>query len=173
MSRTACYLIRKASEHEAARISQIHVAAWKAAYRGLIPDDYLDSLDPLQRTVTWKALIGAPEELVLVAVRGPRIVGFCSLGASRDPAAPPEIAEISSLYVEPGEWRQGAGSSLVEAAVDHAVKQRFREMSLWVLATNERAKRFYAAAGFEPDGTEKEDRRLGFPIHELRYHREL
>ncbi|WP_367873647.1 N-acetyltransferase family protein [Luteolibacter sp. Populi] len=173
MSKTACYLIRKASEHEATRIAGIHVAAWRAAYRGLIPDDYLDSLDPLQRAVTWKALIGAPEELVMVAVRGTRVAGFCSLQASRDPAAPPEIAEISSLYVEPREWRHGAGSSLVAAAVDHATKHRFVALTLWVLATNERARQFYAAAGFEPDGTEKEDRRLGFPIHELRYRRGL
>ena len=173
MSKTACYLIRKASEHEATRIAEIHVATWQAAYRGLIPDDYLDSLDPLQRTVTWKALIGAPEQLVMVAVRDSRVVGFCSLQASRDPASPPEIAEISALYVEPGEWRHGAGSSLVEAAVDHAAKQGFAAVTLWVLASNQRARRFYAAAGFEPDGTEKEERRLGFPVHELRYHRGL
>ena len=147
--------------------------SWQAAYRGLIPDNYLDGLDPVKRAVAWKSLIGAPNELVLVAVRGSRIVGFCSMLPSRDAAAPPEIAELSSLYVEPREWHQGAGSNLVAAAVDHAASHGFKVVTLWVLSSNASARRFYGKMGFEPDGVEKQDKRLGFPIHELRYWREL
>lgn len=173
MAGTTCYLIRKASERDATRIARIHVRTWQAAYRGLLPDAYLDGLDPLQRAISWKGLIGAPDEFVLVAVRGERIVGFCSLLPSRDSAAPPEIAEISSLYVDPREWRRGAGSSLIAAAVDHAASHGFAAVTLWVLSDNTRARRFYAKSGFEADGVEKVDERLGFPIHELRYCRML
>lgn len=173
MAGTACYLIRKASEHDATGIARIHVRTWQAAYRGLIPDAYLDGLDPVQRATSWKALIGAPNELVLVAVRGERIVGFCSVLPSRDSAAPPEIAEISSLYVDPREWHCGAGSSLIAAAVDHAASHGFAAVTLWVLSGNVPARRFYAKSGFEPDGVEKLDERLGFPVHELRYCRTL
>lgn len=173
MAETACYLIRKASERDADRIARIHVRTWQAAYRGLIPDDYLDGLDPVKRAVSWKGLIGAPNVLVLVAVRGSRVVGFCSLVPSRDAAAPPEIAELSSLYVDPREWRRGAGSSLMTAALDHAGSHGFKVVTLWVLSSNARARCFYEMAGFEPDGVEKQDERLGFPIHELRYSRAL
>src|SRR5688572_22717329 len=130
MAGTACYLIRKASECDATRIARIHVKTWQAAYRGLVPDAYLDGLDPVQRAVAWKGLIGAPDELVLVAVHGSRIVGFCSLLPSRDAAAPPEIAEIASLYVEPHEWRCGAGRSLMAAALDHAASHGFAAVTL-------------------------------------------
>ena len=33
--------LRAASPGDAAAIAQVHVAAWHAAYRGLIPDSYL------------------------------------------------------------------------------------------------------------------------------------
>lgn len=146
---------------------------WQAAYRGLLPDDFLDGLNPAQRAVAWKALIGAPNEWVLVAMRGNRIVGFCSLLPSRDAAAPPEIAELSSLYVDPREWGRGAGGNLIAAAVDHATSHGFKMLTLWVLSGNARARSFYEKMGFEPDGVEKHDEKLGFPIHELRYWREL
>jgi GNAT superfamily N-acetyltransferase len=173
MAQVVCHLIRKASERDAARIAEIHVRSWQAAYRGLIPDAYLDSLDPVHRALAWKGIIGAPEELVLVALRGSRIVGFCSLLPSRDPAAPREIAEISSLYVEPREWRKGVGASLVGAALDHAAKHGFVAVTLWVLTSNARALRFYGKLGFDPDGTIQDNQRLGFPIQEARFLKEL
>jgi hypothetical protein len=36
------------------------------------------------------------------------------------------------------------------------------ELTLWVLADNVRARRFYAAVGFRPDGVAKVDDRRGF-----------
>jgi hypothetical protein len=44
---------------------------------------------------------------------------------------------------------------------------------LWVIATNERARRFYERARWCADGAEKRDHRLGFPLHEVRYARRL
>ncbi len=167
------YLVRKASEHDATRIAEIQVQTWRAAYRGLIADDYLDELDAHRRAVFWKSLIGSPEEVVQVAVKDSRIVGFCSLLPSRDSAAPPEIAEISTLYVEPSEWGRGAGTCLAEAAIEYASTHGFVAVTLWVLAGNERAQGFYTKLGFTRDGAEKEDHLRGFPIHEIRYRREL
>lgn len=173
MPKAAEYLIRRAAEHDAGRIAEIHVETWRAAYRGLIPEDYLAGLDVHRRAVVWKSIIGAPEEVVLVAVRGDRIVGFCSFLPSRDSAAPPEIGEVAAIYVEPRQWGRGAGRSLMETALDHAGRHGFVAVTLWVLSTNEQAKRFYSQAGFSADGAVQDDKRLGFPIHEIRYRRDL
>ena len=173
MTETAAYLVRHASEHDAVRIAEIHVETWQAAYRGLIPDDYLAGLDVHGRAIMWRSIIGKPTGTVLVAVRGERIVGFCSSLRSRDSAAPPEIGEIAAIYVEPAGWGRGIGRKLMQAALDHAAGHGFVAVTLWVLSTNERAKRFYAQAGFSPDGAEQDNKRLGFLIHEIRYRKDL
>ncbi len=173
MAGTLPYLVRKGSEPDAARIAGIQVKTWRAAYRGLMPDEYLDKLDPVRRELVWKQLLSAPEETVFVVLRDLRIVGFCDVLSSRDSGAPAEVGEIASLYVEPEEWGKGAGRSLVAAALEHARQVGFKMLTLWVLSSNVRARRFYEKAGFEPDGAEKTDERRGFPLHEIRYRREV
>jgi hypothetical protein len=53
------------------------------------------------------------------------------------------------------------------------VANRFAEAVLWVLGTNERARRFYEAAGWEPDGNTKVEDRASGTLHEVRYQRSL
>jgi hypothetical protein len=43
--------------------------------------------------------------------------------------------------------------------------------TLWVLGSNEGARRFYDALGWAPDGATKDDDREGFTLHEVRYRR--
>lgn len=173
MPGTSPYLVRKASEHDASRVAEIQVKTWQVAYRGLLPDDYLDGLDPVRRAVVWKGLLAEPKGAVFLAQKDSHVVGFCDVLPSRDPAAPPEIAEIAAIYVEPAAWGTGAGRSLIAAATGYARDHGFVIVTLWVLATNERAKRFYVAAGFMPDGAEKTVERPGLTLHEVRYRRVL
>jgi hypothetical protein len=42
-------------------------------------------------------------------------------------------------------------------------------VTLWVLDTNERARRFYEARGWRADGTSKSDASRGSPVVEVRY----
>ncbi len=41
--------VRKAGAGDAAAIAVVHVLSWQAAYEGLVPQDYLDGLDPARR----------------------------------------------------------------------------------------------------------------------------
>lgn len=173
MPGTTPYLIRRASEHDAARIAEIQVKTWQEAYQGLMPAEYLDSLDPVRRSVVWKDIVASPEETVLVALRGSNIIGFCDLLPSRDIPSPSEIAEIASIYVEPSSWGLGAGRCLMKSVLDHAKDHGFTIVTLWVLSSNDRARSFYKKAGFAPDGAEKTKERPGFTLHELRYRRDL
>ena len=173
MPGTTHYLIRKASEHDAMRIAEIHVETWREAYRGMVPADYLEALDPHRRSVMWREILASPEKTVLVALRESKIVGFCAQLPSRDLPSPAEIAEISALYVEPSSWDSGAGRSLMMAALDHAREHRFTIATLWVLSSNQRGRSFYEKAGFRPDGSERTEGRLGFSLHEIRYRKDL
>ena len=84
------------------------------------------------------------------------IAGFCGLAPSRDPDADAQaVAEIAGICLLPQYWRQGVGRALCERALAAARTQACRHVTLWVLAANDRAKRFYESLGFQPDGAAK------------------
>ena len=67
------------------------------------------------------------------------------------------IAEMPTLYVDPPEWRRGLGGLLCRAAMERSAQLGFRELTLWVVEINARARAFYDAFGFEPDGATQVD----------------
>ena len=138
-----------------------------------MPDEFLDRLDPLQRANWWSAVVVDPNVTVFVAVEGSTLKGFCSFLPCRDDDIATGICEIATLYVDPEHWRSSCGTALVEAVIIWARQRRFDGLSLWVLATNLRARAFYESLGFSPDGQSKTDARLGVEIHEVRYRRQL
>ena len=64
---------------------------------------------------------------------------------------------------------KGVGRALFTRTVDELWRSGFARATLWVLDTNTRARRFYAAAGWSPDGAIKLEERPGFVMRELRY----
>ncbi len=169
--------IRRGTINDAARIAETHVRSWQSAYRGLIPQDYLDSLDPAQR-LAWRQQILASVNWavggVLVAEDESVLTGFADFGPTRDADGDPRlIGEIRAIYVAPAAWGLGHGRELMTAALAGLTAVGYAEATLWVLDGNERARRFYEAAGFGADGTAKEYEGLGFTLPEVRYRRLL
>ncbi len=58
-------IVRKAKIEDATGIAEVHVLTWQCAYRGQIPDSYLDGLSIEKRTEGWREQIKLPEEGVL------------------------------------------------------------------------------------------------------------
>ena len=148
---------RSAVEPDAAGIAEVHVRTWQVAYRGQVPDDYLDSLSVDDRAERWKEILAdlEPRAEVLVAEDGGVVVGFASTLKSRDADAAPGTGELAALYVSPARWDHGVGRGLIGLAVEHLGAAGFATATLWVLATNTRARRFYEAGGWSPDGAEQ------------------
>lgn len=155
----------------------MQVRSWRAAYRGLLPDQLLDGLSVPAREQTWREILagGAGEHAsaVTVAVRVRSIAGFCAVVTpSRDGDAASGmaggVAEIAALYVDPQAWRSGTGRALMQAALASLRAAGWREVTLWVLAANQRARAFYAASGFEPDGATMMHHSSGRPEVRLR-----
>jgi GNAT superfamily N-acetyltransferase len=80
--------------------------------------------------------------------------------------------EVYALYLIPERWSTGCGRALMGAALDGLRAAAYQRVVLWVLAANARARRFYAQAGFAPDGAGNTLAGLG-GVEELRYAREL
>jgi ribosomal protein S18 acetylase RimI-like enzyme len=166
--------IRLAEPQDAHSIATIHVEAWKAAYRGIVPAAYLDSLSIEARESTWQQNLMAGRSTTWVAQESETIVGWSSAAASRDADASPSTGEIWAVYVDPTHWGAGVGRSLCANAERHLLSGGSSEVTLWVLRDNERAVRFYRSCGFVLDiGHQKTVERGGKSLVEIRFRKPL
>jgi GNAT superfamily N-acetyltransferase len=170
--------VRPARIEDAAKIAAVHVASWQAGYRGLVPQDYLDGLDAAvwtaRRIQRLQQIDWSREGCFVTAGDDGELAGFVNVGATRDPDRDPAVVgEVQAIYLAPSAWGKGLGRALMAAGLAQLTNCGYSEATLWVLDSNARARRFYAAAGLEPDGAQKVDDTRGFPLHEVRYRRSL
>ena len=154
------------------------VLSWRAAYRGLLPDDVLAGLSVPDRERFWSDALTAraPHTGAVVATIAGAVVGFAATGPPLVPAdrADPTLGDLYALYLDPEVWRRGIGTQLHAAALDRLGSCGFTHAGLWVLGTNERALRFYQCHGWTDTGRTQLDRRPGgTELHERRLHRDL
>jgi GNAT superfamily N-acetyltransferase len=163
-------IVHVAGPEDADGIARVHVESWQVAYRGQIPDDYLDGLSVERREQVWRTWLRVEgrDETNWVAERDGEIVGFAGAGRSRDDDADERTGELFAVYVQADHWDTGAGAALMDAVVAF-LRERFAAATLWVLDTNERARRFYEKGGWHADGARKDDDRGSFVLHEVRY----
>ena len=166
-------MIRPARSSDAAAIAQVHVRSWQQAYRELMPGDYLASLENTleQREAWWKQSIEEGTQRVFVALINEHVIGWISVGASRDEHADPRnTGEVMALYVLAEHWGTGTGRALWTKGAEHLVSQGFRWVTLWVLVDNTRAVGFYRTAGLLPEAASLRIlSRGGRTLEEIRY----
>ena len=168
--------IRDAVADDARAIAEVHVRSWQAAYRGELPDDYLDGLSIDERERMWTQAFAEPEPRAAVSVATDDdggVVGFTGVGQSRDDDAPAGTGEVRTIYLLPEWFGKGVGRDLFARANERLRELGFTRATLWVLATNERSRRFYEKAGWVFDGTESahQSQCLNMPI--VRYAADL
>ena len=142
--------VRQAKVDDAAAMGRVHVRAWQAAYRGAMPDDFLDSLDADTRRAGWARLLESPRpgvETLVVEDDDGAVVGFAHIGPSRQNAEAEGEGEVYAINLDPDAWGRGLGQRLLAAATEHLAERGYREAILWVLDSNARARRFYEARG--------------------------
>jgi GNAT superfamily N-acetyltransferase len=163
--------IRLATVADAAAIARIKVETWRAAYRDLLPEEHLAGMDVAHHTERWRSILAGESE-TLVACND-AVVGFASVGRSRDADANADTGELLAMYVQPSDWSSGAGRALMLAAEDRLRAAGFRTATLWVLRDNVRARRFYECASWSHDGTTKSETIGARDVVEVRYRRAL
>lgn len=162
--------VEPATPEDCRAIAGVHVHAWQHAYKDMLPAEYLASLSVDKREAMWRVALAKGMPQLLVARVEAEVAGFIAFGPSRDKGAQPQCSEIWSLYLAPPFWSRGVGRMLWLAALDRIHAQDFKTVSLWVLAGNTRATRFYAAAGFKPEPASAQEFSLGgATLQEVRY----
>lgn len=160
--------VRTARVADAEDLARVHVAGWQHAYRGLMPDDYLDGLDWRDRLEQRRAILAGGTVSTFVAVRRGDVVGFAAHGPSRDDdLAGQQVEEVYAVYVLEAALGQGVGAALLDRCL--AAAPPGAAVTLWVLEGNTRARRFYERHGFVADGAVKTYSVAGRELPELRY----
>lgn len=154
---------------DASAIAEIHVSAWRAAYDGIVPSEYLGGLSVSKREAYWSGAIQRGSLELVIAKDFGRVVGWAAFGPCRDAQAPSDRGELYAIYVAPAHWSKGVGRALWQY-VRRALAERFRHASLWVLVENTRAIKFYLAMGFLPEPFSiKTVTYAGRSLEEMRY----
>lgn len=158
---------------DTAAVGEVHVRAWQTAYRDVMPDDYLDGLQPEERADMWRRSIEAnwSGQRDVITVDG-RVAGFAAYGPERD-RDDPARGELYAINLHPDDWRHGLGRQLLRHATAELSRLGFTAAVLWVEASNERARCFYEVEGWLFDGTERVDTIQGATVDEVRYGRAL
>ena len=159
---TADVSVRPAVPGDERAIAAVQLDAWRAAFTDALGEGALDMLDETAVVERWRAAIAEPPARtfhVLVAMAGPRLVGFASVAPV---PAPPNAEDqtpggiLLALEVAPDEQRYGHGSRLLAAAVDTLRADGADQVITWVADGDEARVRFLSAAGLTPDGAVRE-----------------
>jgi len=144
----AIVAIRPALPADAEAIARVRIDAWRATYRGTIPDAYLDAMSIDENAGLWRRILatGSPKAGVFVAEDAGEVVGFAS-GNQRDPPKLDFGAELSAIYVRADRKRQGIGRRLVAAVAATMLAKRADGLLVFVIAGNKDARAFYENMG--------------------------
>lgn len=170
--------VRAATIDDADAITEAQTAAWQMAYRGIMPDRYLDDLSKEKAAFAQRQRvhIASPNDarnFSLVAEYEGAVVAWLAAGPSRDDDRHDAEGEVQAIYVHPDYWRSGAGGALMAAALELLAAGGFTEAVLWVFEENRRARNFYRRFGWRPDGATDIFERGGVQAIEIRYRRPL
>jgi len=137
-------LIRSARPDDAFGIAAVRVASWRWAYRGIVPDSYLDALTEAESADRWRAVAAGEQpgaELLVCEVDG-RIAGFAAYGAARPPALG-HSGELYATYYLPEAMGKGYGSAMMAVVTANLRRMGHADMIVWVMEANARGRAFY------------------------------
>lgn len=146
------------------KISKIYEESWRYAYKGIIPQHYLDSI-PKGR---WASNIDNPIRKTLVCIDDDRMVGTSSFCKSRFEQFH-GWGEVISIYLLPEYIGKGYGKILMEFVISELKKQGYENIFLWVLEENIKARHFYEQFGFLLTDDFLENNIGGKNLREVRY----
>jgi GNAT superfamily N-acetyltransferase len=163
--------VRPASAQDLQAIDGLLLRARRSSYDPAVVEDSALGLDERARAEYAHIVDERPEGAILVVVgEQGRAVGF----AHAEAGAPGSVGRLISIYVDPDRWRRGVGRALMQHTVDWFRARGCDDAALWVRASNIRAQAFYAAGGWQPDGTERiRSVAGGVEVREVAYGRSL
>jgi GNAT superfamily N-acetyltransferase len=154
--------IREAVASDAASIAKVVVDTWRSTYTGIVPQSFLDTMDPKSMAALWQGRLTDPSRMwpgwfvYVVEDDGGEVFGFTGGGASLSPELP-FSGELGFIYLLKEYQRQGIGRRLVLTVADRLKQMGHKSMLLWVFNANP-SRVFYEALGGKVVGEKIVDR---------------
>jgi ribosomal protein S18 acetylase RimI-like enzyme len=143
---TDAAFIRRARASDAAAIAHVQIEGWRSTYRGIVDDEFLDSMSHEERTEQWlEHLEQATNETFVAADEDGQVIAFASCGRERSGRGDYE-GELLAIYILPERRRRGLGRRLVAQAARAFFEKGTNSMLVWVLSDNP-SRRFYESLG--------------------------
>lgn len=129
-------MIRPITEADLMQAATIHSESWIDSHRTICAPEFVAIHTPERQKAYLESEMAKGVQFYLLIEDKP--VGIVSVHDSL----------IANLYVSPNEQNKGYGTKLLAFAIEQCEKTP----TLWILNTNEGAKRLYERKGFRPTG---------------------
>lgn len=146
--------IRPAVPADAETCARIHVSAWEASYRGIIPDEEFEKRPLERRQVQWREWLHTGNPTLVACDEDGDVLGFA--GARLLDGSLGYDSYLAMLYLRPDMTGKGLGKTLLRAIAGKLFTAGARNMLLRTLRLNANARAFYERMGarFIPEGVD-------------------
>ncbi|NYB75237.1 GNAT family N-acetyltransferase [Sedimentibacter hydroxybenzoicus DSM 7310] len=147
-------LIRYANLNDVEALGKIHSESSQAGFKGIIEDNILYDVFSLERRTNRfinELSIGEPK--TAIAFENDQPAGLISFGKCRYGNNDESWTEIWRVYLIREFWGSGIAKDLIEWGINEIRKTGIKNIELWVLEENMRARSFYEKMGFKHDNT--------------------
>lgn len=151
--------VRKADAEDSTVVGEVHSSAWKSAYRGIIPDDYIDSDTASKRTEEFLESLKDDKCTYFILEESGNAAGIVKTREENN------TLEIESIYILNECRGKGVGRQFMDFIKTY---KPYDCITLWVLEANTKARRFYEQNGFVLNGDTRTIKR-GIELKQLRY----
>lgn len=136
------------SSRDAEAVGLLQAESWRSAYRGIMPNTFLDSEAIEHRQSAWRDRLSVDSDrrwLLKAHDQEGRLVGFACVELD---AEPEWGALLDNLHVRPDRKGRGIGRRLFDAAREWSYEQLgHKKMHLWVIEGNLEGQQFYDRIG--------------------------
>ncbi len=143
-------IIREPILSDVSNIAKIHVDTWRTAYRGIVPDKYLEELSYEKKAKAWESIINGEIKdsryIFIAEDEDHGVIGFVTCGAEREGDAVYR-GELYAIYVTDEYQNSGVGGLLFKRVTEKLIELGFNSMLIWALEDNHKARRFYEIKG--------------------------
>lgn len=146
------------------KISGIYEESWKYAYKDIIPQEFLNSIERGR----WVSALDLSSWNTVVCIEKGEYIGTSSFSKSRFQEYPYH-GEIISIYMRPEYMGKGYGTKLLKYIIKELSRQGYSELLLWVLEDNHLAKEFYKRNGFIETDNYLDDNIEGKQLREVMF----
>lgn len=143
--------IRPAVKADSAWLAHIQVDSYRAAYAGILPEEYLAAFSYAEQEQDWRDWpVNHPQDLLLVAETETRQVVGYALARPGLTKLPPYDGELLAMHIRSDHQRQGIGRAMFVEAARLLHSLGCKSLLVWVLDKNLPAIQFYERMGGNP-----------------------